>query len=211
MPGMGAGPKIFKYLKFPDAYEVHYMHWLVPLSIDETLEHYTKRLMQQIKHEKPILFGVSFGGIIIQEMAKQQPVNKLIIVSSIKNHTELPPFYQIALKTRLYKLFPANILQNIDWLKKMAPTKRFKQKMTFYQNFMEINEPLFIRWAITQVLSWQQTQELTNFVHITGEKDPIFPPKYIKEPKIVVPKGRHDMIIYQANWFNKHMADILET
>ncbi len=209
MPGLGAGPKIFKYLKWSDDFQVNYLHWIKPLSETESLEQYTHRLLQQVKHEQPVLLGVSFGGIIIQEMSKQIKVKKLIIVSSIKNHQELPPFYQIAQKTRLYKLFPAKILQNIDWFEKIAPPSRFKRKMQFYQNFIEMSDPMYIRWAIKQVLFWKQTQKLTNFIHIIGEKDPIFPAKYIKDPKIVVPNGQHDMIISQSYWFNRYISDRL--
>ena len=38
---------------------------------DESLAHYASRLASTITAPNPILLGVSFGGIIMQEVAKQ--------------------------------------------------------------------------------------------------------------------------------------------
>ena len=205
---MAANPKIFQYLKFPGEYEVNYMHWLIPEK-EETLTHYVSRLREQIKHENPVLLGVSFGGIIVQELAKQMEVKKLILISTVKHHEEFPLFFETALRYRLYKLFPSSILQKVEWLEKMAVTKNFKRKMKLYRLYMDVNDPQYLNWAIKQVLQWKQTQKLKNFIHIVGEKDKVFPVKYIQEPKIVVPGGRHDMIIFRARWFNKHLPEFL--
>jgi thioesterase domain-containing protein len=37
---------------------------------DESLDEYAKRIAEKIKLENPVLIGVSFGGILVQEMAK---------------------------------------------------------------------------------------------------------------------------------------------
>ena len=52
VPGLAANSKIFKNLKFTkDLYEVHYIEWLVPESIHETIEHYAKRMCESIIQE----------------------------------------------------------------------------------------------------------------------------------------------------------------
>jgi len=208
MPGLGAGPKLFRYLHLPDKYEIHYLRWIIP-SKNENLETYAKRLLKQVKHENPILLGVSFGGIVIQEMAKFIPAKQLVIVSSIKHHNELPLHYKIALRYKLYKLVPPSLLKRVDLIETISPSKRLKQKMRFYQEFLEMDNPEYIKWAIKHVLTWRQTQDLKNFVHIIGEKDRIFPLKYIEEPKIIVPNGRHDMIVFHARWFNRNLLKLL--
>ena len=208
MPGLGAGTKIFHYLKLPDTYEVHYMQWLIPYK-NESLQDYSKRLATQITEENPILFGVSFGGIIIQEIARQIPVKQLIIVSSIKHHDEMKPLFKLAYKTKLYKLFPVSLLKKRHFLQHKFFPKALNKKLQLYQKFLEIDEPYYIRWSIHQVLSWQQTQIPENFVHIVGEKDMVFPPRYINEPKTIVPQGRHEMIIYKVKWFNRHLPQLL--
>lgn len=208
MPGLSAGKKIFTYLKLPDIYEIHYMHWLIPYK-NESLQDYSRRLATQITDENPILLGVSFGGIIIQEIAQQIPVKQLIIVSSIKHHSELKPFYKWAYKTKLYKLVPVPIIKKRHWLQKLFLPKPIKKKLRLYERFLEIDDTYYIRWSFHQVLSWRQTQMPENFVHIVGENDTVFPPKYINDPKIVVPRGRHEMMVYEVKWFNRHLPQLL--
>ena len=55
---------------------------------EETIEHYAERMCRDIHHKNPILLGVSFGGD--GEMAKVIDTKKIILVSSIKSHHELP-------------------------------------------------------------------------------------------------------------------------
>ena len=79
MPGMAASPKIFEYLKLPKNFEIHLLSWIPPLK-DEPLTNYAKRMCQRVVHKNPILLGVSFGGILVQEMAKHIFVKKIIII-----------------------------------------------------------------------------------------------------------------------------------
>jgi len=208
MPGLTANHLIFQHLKFPENYEVRYMHWLMPGNA-ETLTHYVTRLRTQIKHENPVLLGVSFGGIIVQELARQIPVKQLVLISTVKHHEEFPPFFEKALQYRLYKLFPSKLLHQTDWFHKWAFNRKLKTRIKLYQKYMDIHEPGYIDWSIRQVLWWKQTQELKNFIHIVGDKDHIFPVKYIKSPKIVIPDARHDMIIFKARKISRILKEKL--
>ena len=84
MPGMAASPKIFEYLKFPMNFQIHLLSWIPPVK-NEPLSDYAKRMCKRVVHKNPILLGVSFGGILVQEMAKYVSVKKIVIVSSIKS------------------------------------------------------------------------------------------------------------------------------
>ena len=102
MPGMAANCQIFENIKLDsELYSLNYLEWLEPKKL-ETLENYTKRLCVRITHKNPILIGVSFGGIIVQEIAKQIPCEKVIIISSVKDPSEFPPRIQWAKKYKLY-------------------------------------------------------------------------------------------------------------
>ena len=90
MPGMAANPTIFENIKLPeDKYQIHWLEWKIPVK-DETLESYAKRMILDIKHENIVLLGVSFGGILVQEISKHIKLKKLFVVSSVKSHHELP-------------------------------------------------------------------------------------------------------------------------
>ncbi len=208
MPGLGAGNKIFTHLKLPEIYEVHYLQWLLPYQ-NETLQDYSRRLCRQINEENPILIGVSFGGIVIQEIAKQISVKQLVIISSIKHHQEMKPLFKLARNTKLYKLLPVSLLKKRQLLQKLVLPRPIQKKLRLYQRFLELDDTQYIRWSIEKILTWQQNRLPENLVHIVGEKDRVFPPQYINYPKIIVPEGRHEMIIFKVKWFNRHLPEIL--
>lgn len=81
--GLGADEKAFSRLSI-EGYQLQIINWLKPLH-NETLQEYATRMRETIKEEEPILIGLSFGGIMCTEIAKQIPVQKIIIISSIKS------------------------------------------------------------------------------------------------------------------------------
>jgi len=210
MPGLAANPKIFEYLSFPDEYQVYPMHFIIPEK-EESLSHYTQRLIhEQIKHENPILLGVSFGGMIVQEMSRQIPVKKLILISTVKSNKEFSPFFNKAFEYKLYNFFPSRALAYVELLEKISFPSRFKQKMKLYKKYMDKLPKEYFDWAIKRVLFWNQEEfPTTPFIHIHGENDKVFPVKYINQPVTIIKNARHDMIIFRAKWFNENWNEIL--
>src|SRR5690554_5281255 len=88
MPGMAASPLIFEHIKLPEQdFKIHWLEWQIP-EITESLEEYAKRMCKFIEHDNVVLLGVSFGGVLVQEMSKHIKVKKLFVVSSIKSYHE---------------------------------------------------------------------------------------------------------------------------
>ena len=102
MPGMAASPKIFEILEFPDPIEVHWLSWIPPKE-NESIRSYAERMCERVTHSNPVLLGVSFGGILVQEMAQCIPVQKVFVVSSVKSEAELPLTMRLAKKTNAHK------------------------------------------------------------------------------------------------------------
>ena len=70
MPGMAASPKIFEYIKLPEhQFKIHKLEWIIPYE-KESLSAYALRLSKAIKHDNIVLLGVSFGGVLVQEISK---------------------------------------------------------------------------------------------------------------------------------------------
>ena len=92
--GIGADERAFRLISLP-GYEIRNVSWLEPLK-NENLKSYSIRLSSQITTEDPIIIGLSFGGIIAQEIALHIKTKKVIIISSLKNRKELPSLYKIA-------------------------------------------------------------------------------------------------------------------
>ena len=69
MPGLAASSLIFERIDLPqELFEVHFLDWELPVG-EESLAEYAKRMSEKITAPNPVLIGVSFGGILVQEMA----------------------------------------------------------------------------------------------------------------------------------------------
>ena len=114
MPGMAASSSIFERIELPSAtFEVFLLDWVQPEK-KETLASYAKRMAEKVVHENAVLIGVSFGGILVQEMASYLNLRKLIIISSVKSKQELPLRMKWAKATKAYKLLPTRMFENSE-------------------------------------------------------------------------------------------------
>ncbi|WP_418654285.1 alpha/beta hydrolase [Tenacibaculum soleae] len=203
MPGLAASSKIFEYLSLPEkVFEIHFLEWLIPNSINESIETYAQRMCTNIQHKNPILIGVSFGGILVQEMSKIIPCKKVIIISSVKSNKELPKRLKLALITKVYKLFPSKIIANIEKYEHYFFNDYLKKRAELYKIYLSVRDPNYLQWAIYNVLHWQQNKELANIIHIHGKKDEVFPIKHIKD-SIEIENGTHVMILNKAKKISK--------
>ena len=167
MPGLGANPKIFEHITLPkDTFEIHLLEWKIPISLDESLKDYAKRMSEEIKHQNPILLGVSFGGVLVQEIAKIITVEKIILVSSIKSHHEFPNRLKLLQKTKGYKFFPTKIIENFDKYKKYFLGDFLKKRADIYTKYLSVNDAKYLKWALHSLLHWQQDNASKNIVHI---------------------------------------------
>jgi len=146
----------------------------------ETLQNYAKRMSQKVTHDNAVLVGVSFGGILVQEMAQFLNLRKLIIVSSVKSNIELPRRMKIAKTTKAYKLLPTGLLQDVEKLVKYAFGDVMKQKLKLYEQFLHMRNKDYLDWAIEQVICWDRVKIDSNVIHIHGDADEVFHPNTLK-------------------------------
>ncbi|NJB72053.1 pimeloyl-ACP methyl ester carboxylesterase [Saonia flava] len=208
MPGMAANPSIFKNISLPsDKFVVHLLEWFVPKK-GSSIQEYALEMCKKIEHRQPVLIGVSFGGILVQEMAKQMPVKKVIVISSVKHKSELPKRMIFAKYTKIHKLLPTGLVNNVELLAKYAFGETVTKRLELYEEFLSVRDKYYIDWSIDQIVNWGHTEPIPNLVHIHGEKDPVFPMSHIKEC-IPVKNGTHTMIIHRAKWFNEQLPAII--
>ncbi len=208
MPGMAAAPSIFEGLKLPlDRIETHTLEWTVPKK-GMDLQDYAQEMCKKITHPDPVLLGVSFGGMLVQEMGKFVNAKKIIVVSSVKCKTELPKRMLFAKYTKVHKLLPTGLVTNVELLAKYAFGETVTKRLHLYEKYLSVRDKQYIDWSIDQIVNWDLTDPLPNVVHIHGEKDTVFPLANIKEC-IVVKNGTHTMIIHRARWFNENLPAII--
>lgn len=208
MPGMAASPKIFEYIKLPkNQFKMHFLEWIIPLD-NEPIKDYALRISKHIKHDDIVLLGVSFGGILVQEIGKHIAVRKLIIVSSIKHINELPKRMLMARATKAYKVVPTQLVSSIDMFAKYSFGRRINKRIDLYRKYLAVNDSKYLSWAIKQMLCWNQVESQSDIVHIHGDCDPVFPIKNISNC-ITIKKGTHIIIIKKYKWFNKNLPSII--
>jgi esterase/lipase len=206
VPGLAASTAIFEYIKLPEQeYEIHLLPWLVPVEKKESLHLYAQRMCSLITEKNFVLVGVSFGGIVVQEMSRHCKPLKVIIISSVKHHNELPLRLKVVKNTKAYKLTPIKMLTNIEQFAKYTYGDFIKKRAKLYQKYLSMRDENYLPWAIYNVLHWKQETVQNDIIHIHGNNDKIFPIKNIKNC-IVIEGGTHVMILYKAKTINTILA-----
>lgn len=209
MPGLAASPKIFENIKLPEgSFEMFFLDWSLPEE-NESLTDYAKRTAQNIKHDSPVLIGVSFGGILVEEMAKIIKVRKVIIISSVKCCLEFPRRMKLAKMLKAYRFFPTGLMQRVDRIAKYSfGNNMITRRLQLYEKYLSVRDKKYLDWAFEKIILWDRTEPDVKVVHIHGDADEVFPPKYLKD-YIPVKGGTHIMIINKYRWFNENLPRII--
>jgi len=207
VPGMAAGSEIFTNIRFPEnQYQIKVLEWLIPEQ-NESLKSYAHRMALRITKPNAILIGVSFGGVVAQEMSQFLNLKKLIIISSVKTKHELPRRMKIAARTKAYKLIPTSLVLSVEDLTKFALGPKSKKRLALYQQYLHVRNEHYLRWALEKMITWGREEQLSDVIHIQGEKDGVFPMKYISDCK-VIQNGTHIMILNRGREISQLLLKI---
>ncbi|HSB94449.1 MAG TPA: alpha/beta hydrolase [Flavitalea sp.] len=196
--GLGADERVFSKLQI-SGHVLRPVKWLQPVK-GEAMNDYAKRLSDQIKEPDPIIVGLSFGGMMAIEISKFKSVSKLILISSIKTSSELPGWMNLAGKAGAYNFLPSKQISSIKALRALRPIQNYflgaktEEEKKIANEYRDHVDPVYLKWAIAQVLTWKNDSIPSNLVHIHGSNDHIFPAKKIRDAHIV-DGGGHFMIM----------------
>lgn len=208
MPGLAAGSSIFENIELPEnEFRVNFLEWFVP-ERGMSLESYALKMCEQVEGDNPVLVGVSFGGVLVQEMARHLSCRKVVIVSSVKELKEMPKRLMLARYTKLHKILPTSLVGNLDMLARYAFGETAINRIELYKRYLSVRDPYYLDWAIDQMVNWQPREVPCNLVHIHGDNDSVFPYQHIG-PCICVEGGTHTMILHRFRWFNENLPAIL--
>jgi pimeloyl-ACP methyl ester carboxylesterase len=208
MPGLAASATIFERIALPeDIFEIHLLEWEIPLK-NESLAGYAQRIAKKIKHESPVLIGVSFGGILVQEMAKYIDARKVIIISSVKSNLEFPRRLKIAKTTKAYKLIPMSLILNLENLAKFSFGEKMNHRLKLYEKFLSVRDIGYLQWAVEKVVLWDRVVADERVIHIHGDLDDVFPMRCVTDC-IVVKGGTHIMILNKYRWLNANLPGLI--
>lgn len=197
LSGLGADKRVFEFLDLSD-FKVNHVDWIEPTD-NETIQSYAQRLLKQITTDRPIIIGVSFGGIMTIEIGKLIQTDKLILISSAKTKNDIPIYYRVIGHLGLNKLIPTWVLKSVNPLTYwFFGTKTKKQKDLLKTILKETNNK-FLKWAIDKIVNWDNWTELKNVTTIHGTADRILP---LKTADFKIINGGHLMIFDKADQLN---------
>jgi pimeloyl-ACP methyl ester carboxylesterase len=205
--GLGADEKAFSKLHI-DGFELKVIPWLMPLK-NEALSEYAQRMRVGIKEDNPVLMGLSFGGIVCTEIAKQIPVSRIIIISSIKSSKELPGWMRMVAMFKLNRIFPMRSSRLTRPFQNLMLGISGPEEKTMVYQYRKNADIKYTSWAIDQVVNWKNDMVHPGIFHIHGDNDHMFPIKHIKADFTIKNAG-HFMIMNRASEVSHCINSILQ-
>ncbi len=201
LSGLGTDKRIFDFLDLT-GYNVHHVIWIKP-GVKQSLADYAKMLLPQITKQKPILVGVSFGGIIALEIAKLIDVEKIILISSAKTSAAIPTYFKVMARLKLQRLMPPSAIKKpneiLFWLFGIDS----EEHRNLLTSIMEDTDEIFFSWAIETITRWQHDAVVDRVIQIHGTKDRILS---FQTADFIVKGGGHFMVVSRA----KEISDIIK-
>ena len=207
LSGLGADHRIFQHLHFGPFTPKH-IHWLEP-NPQEPLTDYARRLSAQIEGEAPILLGVSFGGMVAVEIAKQRQCQTVILISSAATRAEVPAVYRNAGRLCLHRLLPVPLLKQANFLTYWFFGMHTAAERALLKNILRDTDGRFLRWAMDAIVRWENTETLPNLLRLHGTADRILPIRNIRHVDARIPGGGHLMIFNRAGEINEALLRLL--
>lgn len=193
--GLGADERVFQNLDF-SSYNSIFVKWIEP-NCNESIESYSTRILKQITTTKPVLIGLSFGGIIAIEIAKLIETEKIVLISSAKNQSEIPYYYRFAGKLMLHKIIPSRLLRISNLFTNWFFGVNSTNEKHLLKQILKDTDPIFLKWAILNILCWKNNEVLNNVIHIHGASDRILPIRFVNASFIIRHAG-HFMVLNKA-------------
>ncbi len=208
IPGLAADKRVFRHIRLPEHFEPVFLEWLSPHK-EETLRDYAGRMASQIEPGEPfVLIGLSFGGMLAVEIAKEYYPQQLILIASIQHHRHLPPYYRSAYQIGMHRILGVNILKKAVHFKRYFTSESAEDKQMIRQMARDI-DPAFIKWAIKAIVDWKTDDREISVHHIHGTRDIILPLSYTRA-QYTIPGAGHLMIFDRAEEINHILFSLLE-
>ncbi len=209
VPGLGADERLFQYLNL-SGYQVIPVNWILPIRQD-MLSTYASRLIDHYHISSgSIVIGVSLGGILTVEIAKQITLKKAILISSVKTDAELPRIFKVYRFLPLYRLLSESQYRFLTTIAKPFFGRFSPSEWALFKDMFYKTPASFMRWAIHAILHWKNTVIPANLCHIVGNKDLVFSHRRIQNAQLVN-DGTHMMVFDKAREINQLIHQCLNS
>lgn len=208
LSGLGADERVFDQIDF-GTFSPVFIPW-EPVDPEQSFESYVRQLCTHLKAENPILIGISFGGIIAQEMSTLLTNCPVLIISSVRARNELSSFIRFSGKIGLYKLMPIKRMLKPSRINYWLFGTRTDSEKKLLDQILADSDPVFTKWAIRQITNWQRKEPVpAKVLHIHGDADRIFKIENV-HPDYRIPGGTHFMTVSQHKEVSQSIQNALE-
>jgi hypothetical protein len=76
------------------------------------------------------------------------------------------------------------------------------------QAYRNAADPIYLTWAVNEVLNWKNNWQPQNIIHIHGDKDKIFPIRKVSADH-VIKDGTHLMVYNRAREISNILHQVL--
>lgn len=207
--GLGADTRLYNNIDLGENYDVTPVDWLEPNESD-TLSTYAQKLIHQyVITNNSIVIGVSLGGMLAIEIAKQVRLNKAILISTIKTNKEGPFFFKLLRAIPIHKLFTGRMLGRLGYFLRPIFGNMDEHEAWLFNDMVQKSSPKFLKWAFNAALKFDNEVIPPNVYHLIGDKDLVFSYKKINNA-IIIKGGTHIMVFDKARQINKILKGILK-
>jgi pimeloyl-ACP methyl ester carboxylesterase len=206
--GLGADERAFQRLSLPKEWKIKHLKWL-DVAPSDTLESYVLKFSKLIDDSEGFaLVGLSFGGIMATELNKIIQPKATILLSSITTKYELPRVYKWLGIVKVNRLVPSFMLNRVFPFTHWYFGTKTKEEKILLEKIIHDTPPLFLKWAINEILHWKNEERPANIFHIHGTKDRIFPIDKLKVD-FKIENGGHFMVYSKADDVSKILMERL--
>ena len=195
--GLGADKRVFNFLKLN--HTLIPIEWIKPYK-REPLQDYSARLSKIIDPKSDfVLIGVSFGGLVAVEISKILNPCLTILISSVETKIELRPIYSGFGKLNIIKKIPAKLFD---------PPRYIASSLfgTANKELLEDTDLQFAKWAVNELVNWDNQNQVENLIRIHGTKDKLIPWRGLGKVELIE-DGEHFMIIDRAEEISKFINE----
>ncbi len=203
--GLGADRRVFDRLSVHA--ELTHLDWIEPLP-DEPLTAYAMRLATDIDQDEPYaIAGLSFGGLIATEIAHRLNPVATILISSAATKAELPSIYRLFGGTGIPKVMPEFMF---DLPSGFAAFLFGTDEKEMLDAILEDTDHGFVKWAITELTTWQNDTVPERVFRIHGDHDKVIPAPAGQEYDLIK-DGGHFAIVDRAEAVSTAINRILSS
>lgn len=177
---------------------------------NESLKDYSQRIIHKYDiSQKDMVVGLSFGGLIAQQIAQILGLKAVILISSFTSKADLQPIFRIGLKLKLFKLLPSIKLPFISEIVANYLNAGSAQSKPVINAMLQNTDMRLMKWSINKI--YEHNSPLAPGIvkhNIIGTKDRIIG-KWSNEWTYKIDGGSHFMVYEKSEAVSRIIKSIV--